>query len=109
MSNDRSPREVCSTTMGISGLMRWAPIGWCGSTGVAGRPELPRGSGLPCRLGRLGGLLALLLGRPQPLARLGLRHRDGGGSVDQLLDGLLDAHVLAEGVPSAVVLELVQQ
>ena len=50
MSKERSPRDVCSTTMGINGLTA-GPLGRAWSSGVAGRPELPGGSRLPCRRG----------------------------------------------------------
>src|SRR5919107_2665410 len=98
MSNARSPREVCSTTIGTSGLTvpllslstpypflpersavaarlvgtlataHGAPDGV--RTLAAGRPELPRGPALALALG-------LLLGRPQLVARLRLIGGDG--------------------------------
>src|SRR5262249_39937575 len=52
MSNARSPREVCSITMGINGLIRFRP------PSLSGGPDF--------RLDRL-----LLLGRPELLASAG--------------------------------------
>src|SRR6266540_5520969 len=52
MSNARSPRDVCSITIGIKGLIRFVP------PSLSGGPDF--------RLGRL-----LLLRRPKLLARAG--------------------------------------
>src|SRR5436189_1495084 len=64
MSNARSPREVCSTTIGTRGLI-WRGV-YRSPLPVPGRPKAG-----PLALGSL-----LLLGRPQPLAGLCLLERD---------------------------------
>src|SRR5579884_2180232 len=82
MSKARSPREVCSTTIGISGI-RSAPL-------RAGGPEFR------------GFRRLLLLRRPDALARLVQvgcdRLRLGGDAVERLLA----AQVVAERVCSAL-------
>src|SRR5580692_8882283 len=102
MSNARSPREVCSTTIGTSGLIVLASVS-------LHRPDSSRPGGWRARIYRLavrrpqpagllrriwlgasralgaGALGAFLLGRPQLLARLCLLERDRlGGLRDQL-------------------------
>src|SRR5271166_1909156 len=95
MSNARSPREVCSTTIGTSGLMVLPLVSLRrpdSSRRLARRSPIGRGP----QTARLGGLGVLqLLGRPQLLAglRLGEGDRLGGGR-DQL-DGLARGEVLA--------------
>src|SRR5215831_1544947 len=83
MSKARSPRDVCSTTMGIRGLISFSSLRTWG-------PEFR------C-LGRL-----LLLRRPDRLARLvqirGDRLHLGGDAVE----GALEAKVLADPVGAAV-------
>src|SRR6202007_3030505 len=79
MSNARSPREVCSTTMGTSGLMLLALVclrradsfpRLAARRGIVGGPQPPGDR-------RRGGLCAALaLGRPQLLPRVRLRDRD---------------------------------
>src|SRR5579884_3874312 len=84
MSNARSPREVCSTTMGIRGLTWGMPRS---GLGPAGRPELRRRD------------LRLLRGRrPELLTGLGLldgyRHR----RLHQEVDRPAQPQVVAEGL-----------
>src|SRR4029077_278345 len=78
MSNARSPREVCSTTMGTSGLIALALVSLpatdsstrlAGLRGIGGGPQ-PAGAPRGARV-----LAALLLWRPQPLP--GLRLANG--------------------------------
>src|SRR5216117_655205 len=76
MSNERSPREVCSITMGINGLMS----GWLLATGG---PQL-----------RLGGWL-FLVGRPDGFAGSGLLGRDALDLADDSVEGTGKAHVFA--------------
>src|ERR1700686_955898 len=87
MSNARSPREVCSTTIGIFGL-----IGFSFLLG-AGGPQLVRFLRL---------LLLFLLRRPNRLAGFGLLGRDrldvGGNPVN----GLLQAQIGANAIGAAV-------
>src|SRR5436190_906690 len=120
MSNARSPREVCSTTMGTSGLMVlalfrlpvWIPSGRperpslaIGLGGVPGlralvfrRPELSR-----------GGLFGLLVGRPDLLARLRLLSRDRLRARDELVDGLAVGEVGAQSLEAPGGLQLLEQ
>ena len=79
MSNERSPREVCSTTIGISGLMRWAPSGGAGHRGSPGVQSFPAGAGFPAVSAFSAWPPAVVLGGPELLAGLGLLHRDGHG------------------------------
>src|SRR6185437_13100059 len=88
MSNARSPREVCSTTIGTRGLMANAlflllgrnPSGAVAATRDAG--DFSNGlralsQALGARSPDLRGLLLrLFLGRPELVARLGLFCRD---------------------------------
>ena len=86
----------------------WGSAGSCGGlrrvvrfTGVAGRPELPRGGRLPCRLGRPSA--AFCAPARASTASRGPRPAPSGSrsvEIDQPLDGLLEAHVLARGRPS---------
>src|ERR1700679_2446428 len=93
MSNARSPREVCSTTIGTSGLIVLASVslhrpdssrpvaGGHGCTRLAVRRPQPAGLLRRVWLGAAGALGAgalgaFLLGRPQLLARLRLLERD---------------------------------
>src|SRR6266567_5956377 len=81
MSNARSPREVCSTTIGMFGLIGFSLLL------AAGGPQLFR------RLLRL--LLLFLLGSPNRLASFRLSGRDrldvGGDPVDRLLEAQVGA------------------
>src|SRR3954453_23791117 len=119
MSNARSPREVCSTTIGTSGLTvqllslstpypflpeRPAVAARLGGTLATGQ-RAPGGlgtlaSGSPETAGtlarRLG--LGLLVGRPDPAADLVLLGRDGLGLVDQHVERAPLPDVLADGV-----------
>src|SRR5581483_1170684 len=81
MSNARSPRDVCSTTMGINGLISRSL--------AAGGPDLRLGLGL------------VLLGGPNALTclvQLGGDRLDLGGD---LVEGLLQAQVVADAVGAA--------
>src|SRR5215212_9440146 len=88
MSNARSPREVCSTTMGISGLIG-AP-----SLRAAGGPDL-------CLRRRL-----VLLRRPDRLTCLRELLRDRLHLGRDAVDGLLQPQVLADAVGAALLDEL---
>src|SRR5438067_4928082 len=99
MSNDRSPRDVCSITIGIKGLMS----GWLLA---AGGPQFRFGLGFflvrgPDSLARLGllGRNALHFGR-DPVERAGQAHRLTLGFVGAGLLGLRDHAV---GVLEAVI------
>src|SRR5436190_6268815 len=115
MSNARSPREVCSTTIGTSGLMvlasfactpgflpnvataRSRQFGWAGLLGT-GCPQLPRTA-----------LLGFLAGRPQLPTCLRLLDADRLGLTDQQLARHLLRHVLAEVVEPATAPQLIHQ
>src|SRR5437899_8795624 len=98
MSNARSPREVCSTTIGTSGLMVLALVSLrrpdSSTRRLAGRPLIgwrPQTSWRERGRRLLGGGL----GGPQALARLRLGDRDGGGAGGDQLDRLAGGDVLA--------------
>src|SRR5438093_3078945 len=82
MSNERSPREVWSITMGINGLMS----GWLLATGG---PQF-----------RLGGWL-FLVGRPDRFAGGGLLGRDALDLAHNAVEGAGKAHAFALGVVRA--------
>src|ERR1700704_3976461 len=103
MSNARSPREVCSTTIGTSGLIFLALVSLrCpdSSKRLARRSRIARGPQLGGRPGRLpcAGLLPLgvLPWRPQLLARLRLRGSDRGRAIGDQLDGQPRCEILAQ-------------
>src|SRR2546422_8614244 len=79
MSNERSPRDVCSITIGINGLMS----GWLLA---AGAPQF-----------RLCRRFFLVRGA-DPLARLGLLGRDALDVRDNAVEGSGQADVLALGL-----------
>src|SRR5919201_6136838 len=83
MSNARSPREVCSTTIGINGLI-------CSSLLAAGCPQRRRS-------GR-----TLLLRRPDSLARGSEVGRDRLDLGDHPVERLLHAQVVAHAVGAAL-------
>src|SRR2546422_2379942 len=97
MSNERSPREVCSITMGINGLMS----GWLLRRRLRCRPQRP---GRLRRLGpssatggpqfRLGGWL-FLVGRPDGFAGSGLLGRDALDLAHNAVEGAGKAHAFA--------------
>src|ERR671925_841658 len=90
MSNARSPREVCSTTIGTRGLIERAVY----KGGSAYRPLLRRPEARSCAL------LPLLLGSPELLARDRLLPGDRLGRLGDQVDRLAQAQVLAkERVP----------
>src|SRR5438309_1163816 len=81
MSNARSPREVCSTTMGTSGLTG-SP---CPTSGwLAGSPK-----------GRLLGRVLVVAGGPQAGAGLGLPVRGGAGELGGTAQGAQDLGAVA--------------
>src|SRR5262245_6970755 len=87
MSKARSPREVCSTTIGINGLICSSLLAtWC--------PQL--------RLGRL----ALLLRRPDALTRGGKLGRDRFDLRRDPVERLLHPQVVAHAVRPALLDEL---
>src|SRR5688500_12114078 len=119
MSNARSPRDVCSTTIGTRGLIsigsRSASVTFlfrCSTLAVrqciearssaSGRPEL---AGLASLFGALalGGLA--LLGRPDRLTGLGLLHGDRLRGLGDQLGGLAHADLLAQQPVASVLLE----
>src|SRR6478609_8182190 len=87
MSKARSPREVCSTTMGTRGLIGAPCVQVSGgaSAGIARSPE---------RRLRLA-LVSLLLGCPDPLSGFGQLGCDGGRELDGTIERELEAQVLA--------------
>src|SRR2546422_7252250 len=101
MSNARSPREVCSTTMGTSGLRVLALVSLRAadsSTRLAG-PSVIRGGPQPAGRSDAARLLGPLgAGRPQPLPGLRLADRDRlgarGDQLHRLARGLFLAQVL---------------
>src|SRR4051794_12753998 len=105
MSNERSPREVCSITIGINGLMlapllfSWVDWSFQTATSQARSRWLLAAGGPQFRLGRLG----FLVGGPDLLA--GARDLGGdalrllGNSVERLAQPQVGAqHLLAAGV-----------
>src|SRR4051812_20660432 len=101
MSNARSPREVCSTTIGTRGLMANALfllLGRNPSGAVQTTPErrgnlsnglMPLSPGLGPRSPELRGLLlGLFLRCPELLARLGLLGRNRLGGVHEQVNRL---------------------
>src|SRR3954463_11513789 len=90
MSNARSPREVCSTTIGTNGLIALAP------SGVQGRPGSARLAGGP-QLG-LWLLGIVLLGRPQLVASPGLLEADRLRYLDGPIEREPQADVLAHAL-----------
>src|SRR5690349_9730431 len=132
MSKARSPRDVCSTTMGTSGLMVLAlfrssiriPAGgpkWIGDGSKEPTNRIFRDSALPghwcqgatgsLRTGGPDGLLhalrVLLVGGPKLLADLGLLGRDRPGVLRQEVDHLPLRQVLLQLVQPARLLEAV--
>src|SRR5215208_5152584 len=125
MSNARSPRDVCSTTIGTRGLMDLASLSrgapdscrpqWRESSngpapvrGPERRPEGPprSASGRP-DLAAGGGLLPPR--RPQLVPRLGLLDRDRGGVLLEQVDGLpLGDVALERGRPAGAAQALQQ-
>src|SRR6266513_4181918 len=95
MSNARSPRDVCSTTMGISGLISAsAPYRWL--LIMAWGPEF-----------RCLRRLLLLLRRPDRFARLVELRRDRLHLGNDAIEGALQAEVVAYTVGAALLDELV--
>src|SRR5690242_14740213 len=94
MSKARSPREVCSTTIGTSGLIEPASL----ATPTGAQPTEP--AACPLRAGRpdlpAARLVLLLVGRPQLLARRRLLHRDRLCALDEQVDRLAHGDVLAQ-------------
>ena len=82
MSNERSPREVCSITIGINGLMAGLL--------AAGGPQL--------RVGRR----LLLVGRPELVARLGDLGRDRLDVRDEAVERGAQPEILADRLLLAV-------
>src|ERR1044072_8771974 len=99
MSKERSPREVCSTTIGTRGLMvgtlSKAPGGYPPSSRLR-RPERAL-------------LLLLLLRGPDLLARLGLLERDRHRRPDDQVDRLAHANVFADHRVAAILAQPLQQ
>src|SRR4029453_1459201 len=87
MSNERSPRDVCSITIGINGLMQ-SPCFRSGS-GAWG-PQLRLGFG------------GFLVGTPGRVARLGLPERDRLDRGRDPVEGRAQAQVLAQVLLPAV-------
>src|SRR5438477_2224996 len=116
MSNARSPREVCSTTIGTRGLMAFALFLLLGRNpsgpGVASRDPEDRSNGplalqLALGAGRpdlRGLLLGLFLGRPELLAGLRLLGGDGLRGLHQQVHGLPHGDVLAQDVVAPLLL-----
>src|ERR1700688_378654 len=103
MSNARSPREVCSTTIGTSGLIVLALVS-------LRRPDSSRrlAAWRPQPAGRRVRVLFLgpLLRRPQLFARLRLRNRDRGALRRDPLNGLTRGQVLAQLVQATALAQV---
>src|ERR687894_642342 len=128
MSNARSPREVCSTTIGTSGLMRAsvspfrsdscrdsrreaaaAPDGSASAETVSTRwcPLFRSGRASGARRPELGGLVgALLFGRPDRLARLCLSGRNRLRRPHEQVHRLAHGDVLAQHLGAPVLANL---
>src|SRR5271154_2062169 len=111
MSNARSPREVCSTTIGTSGLIVLALVSLRRSDSsrrLAGRCRI---GGCPQAARLLGGVRpgALLLRRPQLFASLRLRDRDRRGPGRDQLDGLARGEILANLLEAPALAQVRQQ
>src|SRR5438876_6288855 len=105
MSKARSPREVCSTTMGTSGLIVLASFASSGGflPNVATGRGAPDGGSAPRGPELTGPLLALLLARlPELLARLRLLDSDRLRLAHEQLERLAGRDVLAEAVEPVV-------
>src|SRR5437899_1176084 len=128
MSNARSPRDVCSTTIGTRGLMvlalfrflaanpaeraeDWSsPHGRAASLATGTWPPRPlldavldalrRWTPASCAARRpeLSAALLSLVGRPDLLARAGLSHGDRLGRGGHPVDRLSGGHVLSESL-----------
>src|ERR1700684_448509 len=116
MSNARSPREVCSTTIGTSGLMVLASVSLYRPDSFRTYPErvLPRLALRRPQPGRsrLSTRLALLLsgvGRPELLARLGLLERYRLGLGCDQLDRLTRGEILTDLIQASGLAEIVEQ
>src|SRR6185312_11998815 len=99
MSNARSPRDVCSTTIGTSGLIVLASFTYSAGflPNVATGQQGPFGSaaGCPELTSARSLLLALLVRRPELLAGLGLLDTDRLGLLDEQVDREAGGHVVA--------------
>src|SRR5271165_4351690 len=106
MSNARSPREVCSTTIGTSGLIVLALVS-------LRRPDSSRrlAARRPQPAGRRGRILVLgrLLGRPQLFPRLRLRNRNRRCRGRDQLNGLARGEILAQLLQAPTLLQVLQQ
>ena len=108
MSNARSPRDVCSTTIGISGLMVLAlfrlpgliPPGKCKAAPPPGRVYQPsaaaQGASGSHRLTGRRRLRRRRRRRPELLARGGPLGRDRHGGLDEALERLVGGDVVAQ-------------
>ena len=128
MSNARSPRDVCSTTIGTSGLMVLASFRLSGANPAYERLQrahaLDRGessngktpanpvrqlaSGRP-ELARRGLLRVVAAGGPELLARLCLLDRDRLRGVGDAVDRLALRELLAERVDAAAGAQALEQ
>src|ERR1035437_6825863 len=116
MSNARSPREVCSTTIGTSGLIVRlcfaSPTGFlqrrlAGRSLFGSRSSISRCTQPPGLLAALGGLP--LLRRPQRLARLRLRRRNRLGGGGEQVDRLARRQILADLLEAAGRAQVLEQ
>src|ERR1700679_4147607 len=104
MSNARSPREVCSTTIGINGLMVLAlfrlpgsiPPGKCKAAPPPSRVYQPRRAARWAYLTRRRTPGSAPWRRPELLARSGALRRDRHGRLDEAIECLLACHVVAQ-------------
>src|SRR5215213_8871385 len=135
MSNARSPRDVCSTTMGTRGLIALASFRLVGSNPSqatrgscvipvarpmgqssngfwplrpAFRPGVRPRSGAR-RPQLLIALFLLLVGRPDLAAGLGLLDRDRRGVLDQRVERLAHRDVLAQQLVAALLARLLER
>src|SRR5947209_3315357 len=116
MSNARSPREVCSTTIGTSGLMFLASFACSAgflpnvADGVArpGGPAERSGARRP-ELGAAALALLRASRRPQLLSRLRLFDRDRLRLAHEQLKRLAAGHVVPDGLEPSGTFELADQ
>src|SRR5918911_1047267 len=106
MSKARSPREVCSTTMGTSALIgpRCARLGPRGPELAGARGLLLRGPGCPGCLSR-----RILAGRPQLCAGLRALGRDRDRALGHEVDRLAGGDLVAQACEAAAVAEALEQ
>src|SRR4051794_846300 len=119
MSNARSPRDVCSTTMGTSGLIDLAFLCVAGRDSFRGRAECPScGESSECPVSALrprSPELArsrprlLALGSPEFVARFGLLDRDRLGLLGQQIERATSRHIAVQRLLAAGAAQALEQ